>query len=133
MQLPAASASHICLRNIDSPVSAKATLACVSMMHACRSSLDPCHIVQDRDALLSQRQPASAATATLTAAAAAAAQQLVAVPGNASAEHPDTGQQQTPKLIQSLLSTSYAIQHPGSGELRHGTEGWQCLETSFQV
>ena len=38
-----------------------------------------------------------------------------------------------PELIEALLTSSYTVQRPGSGELRHGTEGWRCLETSFQV
>ena len=25
------------------------------------------------------------------------------------------------------------VTKPGTGELRHGTEGWACLETSFRV
>lgn len=32
-----------------------------------------------------------------------------------------------------LLSTSYVVQPPGTGDMRHGTEGWRSLETSFKV
>lgn len=35
--------------------------------------------------------------------------------------------------VSGLLSSSYHGHKPGSGELRHGTEGWQALETSFVV
>lgn len=35
--------------------------------------------------------------------------------------------------IQSLLEKSYKVQEPGVGEMRHGTEGWKCLETSFRA
>ena len=38
-----------------------------------------------------------------------------------------------PALVGTLLRQSYTVQQPGSGEMRHGTEGWRCLETSFQV
>lgn len=31
-----------------------------------------------------------------------------------------------------LLASSQAVP-PGKGEMRHGTEGWRCLETSFKV
>ncbi|MEW5302135.1 MAG: hypothetical protein WDW36_004944 [Sanguina aurantia] len=36
-------------------------------------------------------------------------------------------------LIGALLENSYRVQKPGSGELRHGTEGWRCLETSMRA
>ena len=36
-------------------------------------------------------------------------------------------------FVSSLLQNSYKIQQPGSGDMRHGTEGWRCLETSFAV
>jgi hypothetical protein len=36
-------------------------------------------------------------------------------------------------FLQDLLSTSYTVQPPGTGEMRHGTEGWRSLETSFKV
>jgi hypothetical protein len=38
-----------------------------------------------------------------------------------------------PDFLQSLLQRSYRVQRPGTGEMRHGTEGWKCLETSFRV
>ena len=34
-------------------------------------------------------------------------------------------------FLDSLLQSSYERQQPGSGELRHDTEGWRGLETSF--
>lgn len=36
-------------------------------------------------------------------------------------------------IIASMLQQSYAVQKPGEGEMRHGTEGWKCLETSFRA
>lgn len=32
-----------------------------------------------------------------------------------------------------LLQTSYQPLVPGVGQLRHGTEGWKCLETSMKA
>jgi len=34
-------------------------------------------------------------------------------------------------LIDAALTAAYARQRPGKGELRHGSEGWRCLETAF--
>lgn len=34
-------------------------------------------------------------------------------------------------FVSDLLKTSYELRKPGIGEMRHGTEGWQALETSF--
>ncbi len=36
-------------------------------------------------------------------------------------------------FVSSLLSTSYVREAPGTGEMRHGTEGWHSLETSLKV
>ena len=36
-------------------------------------------------------------------------------------------------FLSSLLQQSYRVEPPGSGDMRHGTEGWKCLETSFRV
>ena len=36
-------------------------------------------------------------------------------------------------FVSDLLQSSYYRQKPGTGEMRHGTEGWQALETSFVV
>ena len=36
-------------------------------------------------------------------------------------------------LVSDLLQRSYQRRQPGSGEMRHGTEGWQALESSFVV
>jgi hypothetical protein len=33
--------------------------------------------------------------------------------------------------VSSLLQQSYKAVRPGVGEMRHDTEGWRCLETSF--
>lgn len=35
--------------------------------------------------------------------------------------------------IASLLQQSYQVVEPGKGDMRHGTEGWKCLETSFRA
>ena len=37
----------------------------------------------------------------------------------------------TQSYLGDLLASSYRAATPGTGELRHDTEGWQCLETSF--
>lgn len=37
----------------------------------------------------------------------------------------------TQSYLSDLLASSYRATLPGTGELRHDTEGWQCLETSF--
>jgi hypothetical protein len=36
-------------------------------------------------------------------------------------------------FLDDLLYSSYERQAPGVGEMRHGTEGWRGLETSFWV
>eukprot|EP00878_Enallax_costatus_P018771 GHUV01019781.1.p1 GENE.GHUV01019781.1~~GHUV01019781.1.p1 ORF type:complete len:295 (+),score=54.89 GHUV01019781.1:560-1444(+) len=36
-------------------------------------------------------------------------------------------------LLAALLQTSYQPLVPGVGQLRHGTEGWKCLETSMKA
>ena len=36
-------------------------------------------------------------------------------------------------FLSSLLQQSYRVEPPGSGDMRHGSEGWKCLETSFRV
>ena len=36
-------------------------------------------------------------------------------------------------FFDSLLESSYRTERPGEGELRHGTEGWRCLETSLRA
>ena len=35
--------------------------------------------------------------------------------------------------VASILASSYAPQPPGAGEMRHGTEGWRCLETAVRA
>ena len=35
--------------------------------------------------------------------------------------------------VASLLQQSYKVVKPGEGEMRHDTEGWKCLETSFRA
>ena len=37
------------------------------------------------------------------------------------------------ELIDSVLSNSYQRRVPGSGDMRHGSEGWHALETSCKV
>lgn len=36
-------------------------------------------------------------------------------------------------FVSNLLGTSYSFQAPGTGDMRHGTEGWGCLETSYKA
>lgn len=36
-------------------------------------------------------------------------------------------------FLSSLLQQSYRVERPGTGEMRHDTEGWKCLETTFRV
>lgn len=36
-------------------------------------------------------------------------------------------------LVSQLLQSTYKRVVPGQGELRHGTEGWKCLETSMKA
>lgn len=36
-------------------------------------------------------------------------------------------------FLDSLLQASYKERRPGVGEMRHGTEGWKCLETSVKA
>ena len=38
---------------------------------------------------------------------------------------------QPSSLVDAALSAAYARQRPGKGELRHGSEGWRCLETAL--
>ena len=38
---------------------------------------------------------------------------------------------QPPSLVDAALSAAYARQRPGKGELRHGSEGWRCLEAAL--
>lgn len=45
----------------------------------------------------------------------------------------DSGANSSPDFLASLLQQSYRVERPGTGEMRHGTEGWKCLETSFRV
>ena len=36
-------------------------------------------------------------------------------------------------FLSNLLSNSYVREAPGTGAMRHGTEGWRSLETSFKA
>ncbi|GIL88525.1 hypothetical protein Vretifemale_16489 [Volvox reticuliferus] len=36
-------------------------------------------------------------------------------------------------LVRMLLQSTYRKVRPGRGEMRHGTEGWKCLETSMKA
>lgn len=49
------------------------------------------------------------------------------------AEVEDSSESSTGDFLSSLLQQSYRVEPPGRGEMRHGTEGWKCLETSFRV
>lgn len=37
------------------------------------------------------------------------------------------------ELIEDVLSNSYQRRVPGTGDMRHGSEGWHALETSCKV
>ncbi len=37
------------------------------------------------------------------------------------------------ELVNEVLSGSYQRRLPGTGDMRHGTEGWHALETSCKV
>lgn len=37
------------------------------------------------------------------------------------------------ELVDEVLSGSYQQRVPGTGDMRHGTEGWHALETSCKV
>ena len=45
----------------------------------------------------------------------------------------DSSSNSSPDFLSSLLQHSYRVERPGQGEMRHGTEGWRCLETSFRA
>jgi hypothetical protein len=36
-------------------------------------------------------------------------------------------------FVSALLERSYRAEPAGTGDMRHGTEGWKCLETSFRA
>eukprot|EP00879_Flechtneria_rotunda_P017789 GHRR01018648.1.p1 GENE.GHRR01018648.1~~GHRR01018648.1.p1 ORF type:complete len:558 (+),score=195.68 GHRR01018648.1:134-1807(+) len=59
------------------------------------------------------------------------------LPGNrfpaATAAAPIGGGPGSPNLLAALLQSSYQPLVPGVGQMRHGTEGWKCLETSMKV
>ncbi|KAK9823094.1 hypothetical protein WJX72_000228 [[Myrmecia] bisecta] len=48
-------------------------------------------------------------------------------------EQPTTSSIIAGDFVSDLLQSSYKIVRPGSGEMRHGTEGWKCLETSYRA
>eukprot|EP00887_Chlorella_sp_A99_P007146 scaffold2.g7146.t1 len=48
-------------------------------------------------------------------------------------EMEDSSSNSSPDFLASLLQHSYRVERPGQGEMRHGTEGWKCLETSFRA
>jgi hypothetical protein len=83
-------------------------------------------VLQDRDAIA-------------TASGLAAGGEEGAAPGYSLAAAPPSpvgapgGQEAGPDFIAALLRQSYRVELPGSGDMRHGTEGWCCLETSFRV
>jgi hypothetical protein len=78
---------------------------------------------QDRDAV---QAPAS------TGAPSQAAGPAGARPGGTSPQAPGDGGGGG-RFLDDLLHSSYERQAPGVGEMRHGTEGWRGLETSFWV
>ena len=43
------------------------------------------------------------------------------------------GSQRGSDYLGTLLQASNKVVPPGKGEMRHGTEGWRSLETSFKV
>lgn len=49
-------------------------------------------------------------------------------PGSPGAGSPGAG-----SLLATLLASSYQPLIPGVGQLRHGSEGWKCLETSMRA
>ncbi|CAG9464545.1 unnamed protein product [Pedinophyceae sp. YPF-701] len=42
-------------------------------------------------------------------------------------------EEDTDNFVDALLQATYEPQRPGAGEMRHGTEGWKCLETSCRA
>jgi hypothetical protein len=57
----------------------------------------------------------------------------LAEPSSAAPTFKEEKQPDSPSLVASLLQQTYRIERPGEGEMRHGTEGWKCLETSFRA
>ncbi|KAI7841245.1 hypothetical protein COHA_005082 [Chlorella ohadii] len=55
------------------------------------------------------------------------------LPQDVGSEVEDSSGNSSPDFIHSLLQQSYRVERPGTGEMRHGTEGWKCLETSFRA
>ena len=53
--------------------------------------------------------------------------------GGFSAAQGHSSTTRAPGFTQQLLAAGYAEQRVGAGELRHGTEGWRSLETSFRA
>ena len=59
---------------------------------------------------------------------------LPTTPSTDASQHQNQNQQQeTSSVVASLLQQSYRSEPPGTGEMRHATEGWKCLETSFRA
>ncbi|KAL4425118.1 hypothetical protein ABPG77_008223 [Micractinium sp. CCAP 211/92] len=52
---------------------------------------------------------------------------------DAGSEIEDSGPNSGGEFLASLLQQSYRVEPPGTGEMRHATEGWKCLETSFRA
>jgi hypothetical protein len=75
--------------------------------------------------------PERAAASPPAATAAAAA----ARPQDRDASEPSSQPPPPPPAdpLAALLQQAYAAPPPGSGEMRHGAEGWKCLETSFRA
>ena len=76
--------------------------------------------VQDRDA---------AAVGAAEGDTSAAGGEQPAAPGTRVA----AGSSAPGDFLADLLSSSYVREAPGTGAMRHGTEGWRSLETSFKA
>ncbi|KAG2450944.1 hypothetical protein HYH02_004216 [Chlamydomonas schloesseri] len=56
-----------------------------------------------------------------------------AAAGAAAAAAAGAGGVSAGSLVSALLKSTYRQVRPGQGEMRHGTEGWKCLETSMKA
>jgi len=84
--------------------------------------------MQDRDSLVNEAgEPEGRAEATDVGA------KGVAAGGSRSEADEEGGAAPPGDFVSDLLQSSYYRHKPGTGEMRHGTEGWQALETSFVV
>ncbi|PNH01665.1 hypothetical protein TSOC_012431 [Tetrabaena socialis] len=92
------------------------------------------------------RSPSTALGAPSHGAAAASAQACSDAPGSGAYHLPESpacgrvGSSSAASdssgrlsLVSALLQDAYRRVQPGRGEMRHGTEGWKCLETSMKA